>query len=96
MLCSPEKVWRRAHHRKQDKLKDGHPVYRHGFLYARISHSILKENLRMTFSQEEEKDVQLTLFLYAVMACAKMLDTAARREDCRVACTMGDGAMVFG
>lgn len=27
------------------------------------------------------------------MVCAKMLDTAARREDCRVACKMGDGAM---
>lgn len=27
------------------------------------------------------------------MACARILDKAARREDCRVACMMGDGAM---
>lgn len=42
----------------------------------------------------KQKENQLALFLYAVIACAKMLDTAARTEDCRVACTMGDGAMV--
>lgn len=36
----------------------------------------------------------LTLLRYAVMACARILDKAAKREDCSVAWIMGDGAMV--
>lgn len=45
-------------------------------------------------SQSKIESRQLALFLYAVIACAKMLDTAAKKEDCRVACTMGGGAMI--
>lgn len=36
----------------------------------------------------------LTLFRYAVIACARILDKAAKREDCSVAWIIGDGAMV--
>lgn len=53
----------------------------------------MKTKFENYYSKGKKKS-QLALFLYAVMACAKMLDTAARIEDCRVACTMGDGAMI--
>lgn len=38
--------------------------------------------------------VTASLLRYAVMACARILDKAAKREDCSVAWMMGDGAMV--